>query len=59
MKLGVMKKPESVAHAGVKALFNGRAECIPGLLNKLIVFLLPLIPIFMIEWIYRMRKKKK
>jgi short-subunit dehydrogenase len=59
MKLGVMKKPESVAHAGVKALFNGQAECIPGLLNKLIVFLLPLIPNFMIEWIYRLRKKKK
>ena len=30
MKLGVMKKPETVAHAGVNALFNGRAECIPG-----------------------------
>ncbi len=56
MKLGVMKKPESVAHAGVKSLFNGRAECIPGILNKLVVFLLPLIPMFVIGWIYRLRK---
>ncbi len=58
MKLGVMKKPESIAHAAVKSLFNGRAECIPGLLNKLVVFVLPLVPNFMIEWIYRMRERK-
>jgi uncharacterized protein len=56
MKLGVMKKPESVAHAGVKSLFDGHAECIPGILNKLVVFLLPLIPMFVIGWIYRLRK---
>lgn len=59
MKLRVMKKPESVAHAAVKSLFNGRAECIPGILNKLVVFFLPLIPAIVIEWIYRMRIKKK
>jgi uncharacterized protein len=56
MKMGVMKKPEAVAKAGVKALFNGRAECIPGTLNKLVVYLLPLIPAFVIVWIYRLRK---
>jgi len=59
MKLGVMKDPESVAHAGVNSLFNGRAECIPGVLNKLVVFFLPLLPAFVIEWIYRMRNIKK
>lgn len=53
MKLGVMKKPEGVAKAGVKALFAGRAECIPGLLNKLTVKLIPLIPHFIIEMIHR------
>jgi uncharacterized protein len=56
IKMGVMKKPEAVAKAGVKALFKGRAECIPGVLNKLVVFLLPLIPAFVIVWIYRLRK---
>jgi short-subunit dehydrogenase len=59
MRLGVMKKPERVAHAAVKSLFKGRAECIPGVLNKMVVFLLPLIPTFMIEWIYRLRNRKK
>jgi uncharacterized protein len=56
MKLGVMKKPDTVARAGVKALFKGRAECVPGVLNKLVVCLLPLIPMFVIGWIYRLRK---
>jgi len=59
MKLGVMKKPESVARAGVKALFAGRAECIPGTLNKLLVFMLPLVPVFVIARINRLRNVKK
>jgi len=59
MKMGVMKKPETVAQAGVKALFNGKSECIPGLLNKLLVCLLPLIPAFVIEWIYRLKNRKQ
>jgi short-subunit dehydrogenase len=42
--LGLMKKPDSVAKAGVSALFRNRPECIPGLLNKIIVFLVPLVP---------------
>jgi short-subunit dehydrogenase len=52
MKLGLMKKPQSVAKAGIKALFNNRAECIPGFLNKLTVVLLPLVPHFVIRLIY-------
>jgi uncharacterized protein len=59
MKLGVMKKPEDVAHVGVTALFAGRAECIPGAMNKLVVLLLPLVPNFVIEWIYRLRNLRK
>jgi hypothetical protein len=42
--LGLMKTPQTVAKAGVNALFNNRPECVPGLLNKIIVFLLPLVP---------------
>ncbi len=52
-KLGIMKEPEAVAKAGVQALFNNRAECTPGFLNKLIVLLVPLIPHFIIETIYK------
>jgi len=48
-KLGIMKKPEAVAKAGVRALFRGRAVCIPGLVNKISVLLVPLIPRFIIE----------
>lgn len=55
-KLGIMKKPEFIARAGVKALFAGRAERIPGIMNKLIVILFPLIPRFLISWANRARK---
>jgi uncharacterized protein len=53
LKLGVFKKPESVARAGINALIKNRAKCIPGLLNKVIVFIFPLIPHFVIGMIYR------
>jgi hypothetical protein len=52
IKLDLMKEPQSVAKAGIKALFNNRAECIPGFLNKLTVALLPIIPQFVIRLIY-------
>ena len=51
-----MKKPEEVAKAGIKSLFNNCAECVPGFLNKLIVFLFPLIPHFVISAIYKRTK---
>lgn len=53
MKLGVMKKPEGVAKAGVKALFAGRAECIPGVVSKLVVWAFPFIPHFVIEIVHK------
>ncbi len=57
MKLGVMKKPEEVARIGIKALFKNRAESIPGFLNKLTMFFIPLIPNAFILFIYRKTKK--
>ncbi|MCK5700376.1 MAG: SDR family NAD(P)-dependent oxidoreductase, partial [Cyclobacteriaceae bacterium] len=59
MKLGLMKKPDYVARAGVKALFAEQAECIPGVLNKLVVLLLPIVPHIVIEWINRLRNLTK
>ena len=53
MRLGIMRKPDTVANAGVRALFKNRAECTPGLLNKLIIMLLPIVPQFIISIINR------
>jgi short-subunit dehydrogenase len=52
-KLGVFKNPDIVAHAGIKALLRNRAECKPGLLNKLSIWLLPFVPHFIIGLMYR------
>jgi hypothetical protein len=52
-KLGVMKKPETVAKAGIKALFRNRSECIPGFLNKLVVLLVPVVPHAIIGAIFK------
>lgn len=59
VKLGIMKKPESVAKAGVDAMLNGRAECVPGIMNKVVILLIPIIPQFMIGWIYALYRRRK
>jgi short-subunit dehydrogenase len=59
IRLGVMKRPEDVAKAGIKALFKNRSIRIPGMLNKFVVYFFPLIPPILIECIYRRIKKKK
>jgi hypothetical protein len=53
LKLGVMKSPEFVAQKAVRRLFSRKAECIPGFLNKVIVALMPLIPMRLIQLIHR------
>lgn len=53
---GVMQSPEYVAGQAIKALLNRQAECIPGWLNKLTVWFVPLIP----SWfIYQLHKRTK
>ena len=52
-KVRFVKHPEKVARAGIKALFRKRSECIPGMLNKLSIWLLPFVPHFIIGLIYR------
>jgi len=52
-KLGIVQKPWNVANTGVRALFRNRPESIPGFINKIIVFLLPLIPSFVVVFIYK------
>ena len=52
-KWRVLKDPGKVALAGMNALFRNRAECVPGWLNKFVVWFLPWIPSFIIYLIYR------
>lgn len=57
MRFGIMKRPEAVAKAGVRALFRNRAEKVPGLFNKFIMLFVPLIPHALIGIIYRKMKR--
>lgn len=52
-RIRVVKHPEKVARAGIKALYRNRSECIPGMLNILTIWLLPIVPHFIIGLIYR------
>ncbi len=52
-KFRIMQSPRYVAARAVKALMMGRAVCIPGLINKLIVWLVPLVPNRIISLIHR------
>jgi short-subunit dehydrogenase len=49
----ILKQPEEVARKGMKALFRNRPECIPGWLNKLAVWFLPVIPQCLILLLYK------
>jgi uncharacterized protein len=51
-RLGVMHTAQFVAQRGVDALFSGRAECIPGWVNRLTVALLPWVPSAIIRLIH-------
>jgi uncharacterized protein len=53
MKLGIMHTPEFVAKKAVKDLLNRKAESIPGWVNKLTLFFIPLVPTFIIEIIHQ------
>ena len=50
---GVMMEPDAVAKAGLRALFARRAECIPGLLTRLMMVVAVLSPQWLIDLIRR------
>jgi len=52
-KVRIVEHPEKVARVAIKAVFRNRSECIPGVLNKLTIWLLPFVPQFIIGLIYR------
>ncbi|MFN8308583.1 MAG: SDR family NAD(P)-dependent oxidoreductase [Chitinophagales bacterium] len=47
----IMQTPEFVAQKAVAATIKNQSECIPGILNRLTVWLVPLIPHGLIIWI--------
>ena len=51
MKLHIMHSAEYVASRAVRALFRNKSECVPGILNKIVMVVLPLIPPWWIELI--------
>ena len=59
VRLRIMKRPENVARAGVNALFRGKAERVPGLINKFILLFIPLIPHAFVGYIYKKRAGRK
>lgn len=58
-KIGLMKRPEPVAKSAIRALFWERSERVPGVLNKLIVILVPILPNVLISWINSVRIRKR
>jgi len=58
-KLRIIKPPAEIANAGLNALYRNKAECVPGVLNKIILVLMPLIPQFIIRLINRRINEKK
>jgi hypothetical protein len=52
-KLGIMQTPEFVASKSIRAVFKNRSTCTPGLLNKIIMLLMPLIPATLIIFIHK------
>lgn len=53
IKLGVMMQPNRVAKRAIHGLFKNKAEIVPGLINKLTLILIPLVPRFIVNFFYR------
>jgi len=58
-RFGLVKKPEVVARKGLNALFRNRAECIPGVFNRCVVMIVPILPQFLVNLAYRIYLKRK
>jgi uncharacterized protein len=53
IRFRIMHTPDFVARKGIKALLNGRSECVPGWANKLAMIFLPLVPARLIIWLHK------
>jgi uncharacterized protein len=52
-RLGLFMSPERVAEAGVRALLRGDAECVPGLLNRVLAVASAATPQWVVDLIRR------
>jgi hypothetical protein len=52
-RLGIMMEPATVAESGLRAMFAGRAEHIPGLLARIMTWLSVLVPQWVIDLLRR------
>lgn len=52
-KLGVMQTADYVANKAVVGLLGNKSEIIPGIMNKLIVYLLPLFPNILVKFLFK------
>jgi short-subunit dehydrogenase len=52
-RFGVMMDPGRVADSGLRALFAGRAECVPGAFNRLATLAMRLVPQQVIDVVRR------
>ena len=52
-RFGVMMDAGKVADAGLRALFAGKAECVPGITNRLATILMVLVPQWVIDVVRR------
>lgn len=53
IRLGIMMRPEKLAKKGINALFRRRFFLMPGLINKIAIPLLLLLPHGLVRWIMR------
>lgn len=58
-RLKVMRTADSIARAGVNAMFRNRSIKIPGIMNKLAAVFVPMIPSFIIIGIFKRWKKRQ
>ena len=58
-RLGIMHSPEFIAKRGLHALFKNKGELVPGILNKSSLFLLKLIPDFVIRKLFKLWNRSK
>ncbi len=52
-RLGILMDPEAVAEAGLRAMFAGKAECVPGLVNRALAVLASLTPQIVVDLLRR------
>jgi len=56
-KLGLMHSPHFIAKKGLQILFKNKGQLVPGLLNKISLVLLKLVPNFVIRKILESRNR--